>query len=127
MSVISQIVAAGLEMGISLRGESVLYRTAAGQEKTITAVPLKPRSAHKMIRAGSLDASLLDWSFKFAEMIFASVSHEPEQGDQIEWTKGGQVLTYELLPESGESPVEIRDSERSQYRVHAKLIHQGDD
>lgn len=126
MSVFSNIVAAGLEMGQSVRAEAVTYRTANGDEATVQASPRKPRSSNKMIRAEALDAGLMDWVIAVTALKINGVLWEPRRGDQIDWQKGENVLTFDVLPQDGESHFEPRDSGRSQWRIHSKLVGQED-
>lgn len=122
MSIVSDIIAAGLSMGLSVTAESVQYTTVTGLVKTLPAAPRKPRGANRMVRAAALDVTKQDWIIAVSDLKFGDEQWEPREGDQIKWRKMRRDLTFEVVPLEGQSPEEIRDSGRSQYRVHTQLI-----
>ncbi len=62
-----------------------------------------------------------DYMIPVASLVIDGSAIEPEKGDRIVETVGGQVKTYEVLGQSGVPPAEL-DRYRLQWRVHTKEI-----
>jgi len=70
----------------------------------------------------AVDTERRDWIITRTDLVIAGELHKPKPGDRIEWTApSGEILTYEVRNENGQSVADEHDRYRYRYRIHTKL------
>lgn len=122
MSVFSDIIGAGLGLNRQLAGELITYRRGSDE---IDELKAKPRGGERLVeRSGSavLLTDEMEWLIKADELLLDETAIQPMKGDEIDWTIGGETLTFKLLQPAGmEQCWKWADRGHTHYHVFCKL------
>lgn len=81
-------------------GETVTYRRGADSIE-ITAIPGKANDTQLIDDGLSMSVDELLWKVRPEDLVIASVSIRPQDGDRIERSVGGSTHVYAVRTESG--------------------------
>lgn len=126
MSVIENVLAVGLQAGLSLTATSLTY-TQDGN----TIEDLKGTQGSTNWRVIDRDGfpirkTSVDWIVKAEVLVIAGETVLPKRNDLIARVIGGVARVYQVLP-FGDDEQEYRfmDAGRTMLRIHTKLISEG--
>lgn len=71
---------------------------------------------------GAVTFETRDYLIGVSDYKFDNVPCEPLEGDRIQETINGKVLTFRVSKPAGEPEFKYSDSGRTQYRVHVEAI-----
>jgi hypothetical protein len=121
VSVLSDIVAAGLSVARQLAGETVLYIRGAHSLELTEAKPRGGKRPEERERGIVLQVEELEWLILASELILNGTATKPARNDRIEWTKGATKYTYTVLPTEADQVWRWADRGQSHFHVYAKL------
>lgn len=123
MSVLENVLAVGLQAGLSLAATSLTYtqgdNTIADLEGTQGSTDWRTTDSDGF----PLRKTSVDWLVKAADLVIEEVAILPKRNDLITRIIGGVSRVYQVLP-FGDDEQEYRfmDAGRTMLRIHTKLM-----
>lgn len=122
MSILSEIVGAGISLNRQIAGEAIRYTDGAYY---VDITDAKPRGGERLVdKQGSaqLQTDEMEWIIKASELVLNAVAVKPNRGATIRWTVAGETLTFTLLqPDGMQQCWKWADRGHTHYHVFCKL------
>jgi len=123
MSVLEDVLAVGLQAGLSLTATSLTYTQDGTPIENLSGTQGSTNWRVTDRDGFPIRKTSVDWIIEAATLVIDGVAILPKRGDLITRVIGGVSRVYRVLP-FGDDEQEYRflDTGRTQLRIHTKLI-----
>tara|TARA_R110002095_G_scaffold11871_1_gene16343 strand:- start:932 stop:1327 length:396 start_codon:yes stop_codon:yes gene_type:complete len=129
MSVIENVLAVGLQAGLSLTATSLTYTSIADSENPIDLMGTQGKKLFKIQEPGNpiIVVESVDFLIFVSDLVLDGILIKPQRNDEIARIRGTKKLIYKVLPMGREIPFfEYSDTGQTVFRIHTKAFREED-
>lgn len=115
---LSQLVSGALETVALATGIEATYSRGA-ETVSLTVIPARTEYRQDQRQAVAIQSDRQDFLVSAASLVLDGAAIRPKRGDLLTLTRSGQSCIYEILPENGDQPYRL-DQTETLIRLHTR-------